>query len=146
MQMVQEDIISVRLFFFFFFFFFFSWNNLRGCFTRACKTRTRACVTVLERVSLLAVHYPFCGWINGAIDQRQTCVSRRTDHSPTAGPDTGAPISTATARMITDAWLGWAAEEPSPTPTSSDSLTLIGGGAVVGSTGEAEDQFNKAET
>ena len=83
-------------------------------------------------VSLLVVRYPFCCWINGAIDQRQTCVSQRTaDHSPTAGPDTGAPIGTATARMITDAWLGRAAEEPPPppppTPSSSDRLTVIGG-------------------
>ncbi|KAL7374270.1 hypothetical protein ABVT39_025330, partial [Epinephelus coioides] len=62
------------------------------------------------------------------------------------GPDTGAPISNATARMITDAWLGRAAEEPWPTPSSSDSLTLIGEGAVAGSTGETEDRFNKAET
>lgn len=131
MQMVREDIISVRLV------FFFSLKQPQGLFYKGCKTRTRACVTALERVSLLAVHYPFCGWINGAIDQRQTCVSRRTDHSPTAGPDTGAPISTAAARMITDAWLGWAAEEPPPTPTSSDSLTLIGEGAVAGSTGES---------
>lgn len=87
---------------------------------------------MLVCVSLLAVHYPFCCWINGAIDQQQTCVSqRRADHSATAGPDTGAPISTATTRMITDAWLGWVAEEPSLTPSSSDSLTLIVEGAAV---------------
>lgn len=77
-----------------------------GLFYKGCKVRTRASVAVpgCVCVSLLAVHYPFSHWINGAIDQRQTCVSQRTaDHSPTAGPDTGAPISTATVRMITGA-------------------------------------------
>ena len=81
----------------------------------------------------LAVHYPFCCWINGAIDQRQACVSkRRADHSPTAGPDTGAPISSATTRLITDAWLDHAAEEPLLAPISLDILTLIGEEAALG--------------
>lgn len=103
MQMVIEDIIRL----------FFPPSFLKqpqALFYKGCKTRTRARVTALKRVSLLAEHYPFCRWINWAIDQRQTCVSQRTaDHSPTAGLDTGAPISTATAGMITDAWLGCAA-------------------------------------
>lgn len=57
------------------------------------------------------------------------------------GP-TRAAISSATARMITDTRPGWAAEEPEPTPSSPDSLTLIGEGAVSGCTGEAEGSFN----
>lgn len=87
------------------------------------------CATVLLSVSPPAVHYPFCCWINGAIDQQQACVSKRTaDHSPTARLDTGAPISTAAVRMITDARLGRAAE--GPTPTAPDRLTLSGQGAA----------------
>lgn len=119
-----EDTIHVRL-------FFPSLKQPQGLFYKCCKARTRACVALLECVSLLAVHYPFCCWINGAIDQRQTCVSQRTaDHSPTARPDTGAPIRAATARMITDAWLGRGSkEEPRPTPFSSDRLDTDRGGS-----------------
>lgn len=114
--------------------FFSSLKQPQGLFYKCCKARTRACVALLECVSLLAVHYPFCCWINGAIDQRQTCVSQRTaDHSPTARPDTGAPISTATARMITDAWLGRAAKRShGRLPSPLTDLTLIGEGAAAG--------------
>ncbi|KAK5849782.1 hypothetical protein PBY51_014088 [Eleginops maclovinus] len=63
------------------------------------------------------------------------------DHSPTAGPDTGAPISTATARMITDAWLAQQQTPPTLFLRQPDSDM-----ARSCRPGEAVDGFNKAET
>lgn len=120
-------------------------NNLRGCFTRGAKLEHEP-LSLCWSISPLAVHYPFCCWINGAIDQRQTCVSKKAaDQSPTAGPDTGVPISTATARVITNAWLGQASEALSLIPTFLGSLTVMGDGIAVGWEEEAENRFNKAK-
>lgn len=127
MQTGRENVIHVSL---------FCSNNLRGCFTRGAK-REHVPVSVMC-VSPLAAHYPFCCRINGAIDQQQTCAEQLITHLQQG--------SAATARLITDAWLGRVAEEPSPTPFYSDSLTLIGEGAAVGNPAEAGDRFNKAET
>lgn len=127
MQTGRENVIHVSL---------FCSNNLRGCFTRGAK-REHVPVSVMC-VSPLAAYYPFCCQINGAIDQQQTCAEQLITHLQQG--------SAATARLITDAWLGRVAEEPSPTPFYSDSLTLIGEGAAVGNPAEAGDRFNKAET
>lgn len=56
------------------------------------------------------------------------------------GP-TRAAISSATARMITDTRLGGRGAGAGSLPPLT-SLTLIGEGAVAGSTGEAEDSFS----
>lgn len=127
MQTGRENVIHVSL---------FCSNNLRGCFTRGAK-REHVPVSVMC-VSPLAAYYPFCCRINGAIDQQQTCAEQLITHLQQG--------SAATARLITDAWLGRVAEEPSLTPFYSDSLTLIGEGAAVGNPAEAGDRFNKAET
>lgn len=95
-------------------------ENIKGAGFSLAKTTPQAVLLVLQRecvvVSLRwtprALRYPFCCRINGAIDHWATCVSHRTaDHSPTAGRDTRAPISTAAARMITDVAFGLSGEE-----------------------------------
>lgn len=120
MQMAGEDIIHVRRFFL---------KHPQGLFYKGCKERTRASVSAPECVFPCqpCIIHPATGLMEQLINGRPVYPRERLITHLQQGPDTGAPISAATVRMITDAWLGRAAEEPSPTPSPTDGLTLIGG-------------------
>lgn len=103
--------------------------------------RARACVVWSVYPCKLCIINSAAGLMGQLINGRLVYPTEWLISHLQQGP-TRAAISSAAARMITDTRLGWAAEDPAPAPSSPDSLTLIGEGAVAGSTGEAGDSFN----